>query len=66
MDAKVSHQYHNHAHMKSISQVKDLLASKFSLLLNLKALDHKLSAIAWSIDPVIDALVSCSVYRFLY
>ena len=51
MDAKVSHQFHYNANMKSISQVKDLLASKFILLPDLKALDHKLSATAWSHRP---------------
>ena len=66
MDAKVSHQFNYNANMKSILQVKDLLASKFCLLPDLKALDHKLSAIAWVIDPVIDTLVPCSVHRFLY
>ena len=66
MDAKVSHHFHYDANMKSISQIKDLLASNFSLLPDLKALDHKLLVIPWFIDPVIDTLVSCSVHRFLY
>ena len=66
MDAKVSHQSHHDANMKSISQVKDLLASKFSLLPDLKALNHKLSTIACFIYPVIHTLVSCSGHGTLY
>ena len=60
MDAKVSHRSHYGSNMKSILQVKNLLASKFSLLADLKALNHKLSTIAWFIYPVMNTLVSCS------